>query len=64
LFAETNGQVRLVSGTNALEGRLEIYNAAAWGTVCDDNFDLLDAAVACRLLGFRCESTSSLLYDH
>ena len=34
-----NGELRLEGGANALEGRLEVFHAGEWGTVCDDQFD-------------------------
>ena len=34
-------------------GRLEIYIGDQWGTVCSDGFDIADAGVACRQLGFE-----------
>lgn len=43
--------IRLVDGTNNLEGRIEIYINGGWGTICDDSFDDTDAAVVCRQLG-------------
>lgn len=47
------GEIRLVNGTN-MSGRIEvcISDVEGFGTVCDDQWDVLDAQVACRQLGF------------
>lgn len=34
------------------DGRLEIFTLGHWATVCRSNWDLEDATVACRQLGF------------
>ncbi|KAI8496828.1 scavenger receptor [Branchiostoma belcheri] len=51
---DNSSRIRLVGGSGPNEGRVEVRPADSfrWGTVCDDGFDLKDAEVVCRMLGY------------
>ena len=48
----TIGDVRLVGGTNPLEGRVEVCFYNQWGTMCGESWSANEALVACRQLGY------------
>ena len=49
---EVEGKIQLVDKRSPTSGRLEIIKDGLWGTVCSYHFDMADANVACRQLGY------------
>ena len=63
-MAKGHGNLRLVGGSNYRTGRVEIFIEPndTWGIVCDDFWDVSDAQVVCRQLGFGNTGTAIQIY--
>ena len=51
--SQSEGDVRLINRPSRHQGTVAIFHNNAWGTLCDDNWDKVDADVICRQLGFE-----------
>ena len=53
IFVLTGPQlVRLAGGPTPAEGRMELYYNGSYGTICQVGWDLVDATVVCKSLGY------------
>lgn len=43
---------RVRGGAVPWEGRVEVKLNGEWGTICDEHWDIVDAHVACKSLGY------------
>jgi len=48
----TQGAIRIAETSPSTFGVIEICINGAWGAVCSDEWDNLDARVTCRQLGY------------
>lgn len=46
------GDIRLVGGPRKFMGTVVFLHNGKWGAVCDDRWDMKDASVVCRQLGY------------
>ena len=52
-------------GSTEYEGRIEVRkNGGPWGLVCDDYFDINDANVFCKMLGYTNGAETAYTQSH
>ena len=51
--AATAQEVRLADGALPNCGRVEVLHDGKWGTVCDKNWEEINADVVCKQLGYK-----------
>ena len=57
--------IRLVDGVTPDDGRVQICFSGLWASVCDDIWDVRDATVVCRQLGYSgCKFISVKTHMH
>lgn len=55
----SDGNVHLVNGTNR-SGGVEVCYNNSYGSVCDTDWDIINAGVVCRQLGFTFSSKNCM----
>ena len=58
-----DGDVRLVGGQSAYEGRVEVCLSQRWGTVTDDGWSTVDVQVACKQLGYSTQGKFTMMHN-
>lgn len=52
IFLYIGTRLRLVNSSSTANGRLEMHYNGKWGTMCAEEFDIKEAYVVCRMLGY------------
>ena len=56
-------QIRLQGSSVPNAGRVEVFYAGIWGAISKNNWDIDDARVACRQLGYQAGAEAALKKD-
>lgn len=46
-------ELKLSGGKTVGEGRVDILDGGAWGSLCDKNFGFAEAKVLCSMMGYQ-----------
>ena len=58
-----DGDVRLVGGQSAYEGRVEVCLSQRWGTVTDDGWSTADVQVAYKQLSYSTQGKFTMMHN-
>ncbi|XP_056636755.1 lysyl oxidase homolog 3-like [Diorhabda sublineata] len=53
---KVDGAIKLVGGAGEFEGNVEILHDGTWGAICDDEWDVTEAKIICKQLGYSGEN--------
>ncbi len=60
-----DGTVQIAGGPSPLVGRVEVCVNRTWGTVCENNWNDLDALVLCQQMGHSSNGINEIhFWDH
>ncbi|KAL5460317.1 hypothetical protein EMCRGX_G033759 [Ephydatia muelleri] len=62
-FTCTDGEIKLIGGTAAYEGTIQVCMNNRFGTICDDKFNSVAAGVVCNSLGYPRQGAIALMWS-
>ena len=61
VFGQSSGDLRLTSSNSSGQGRLEMFYQSIWTPFTINGFDMYDADLACKKLGYKYASRYAIV---